>query len=169
MTSRNFGQFLTTLSPLSHVLLLRPCYCFHKILNPLPHKTVASFMDKPLPTFEWFCRTFAAPCVRKIPILMIALCVRGRAREYNRETKTRPTVNSVSLKQTEYLFSVFFFSFVLKVYTKHDKTWELLAYLYYLNFLHSFRLIWSLWDQGFMNTIPNNNNNKWLIFYCNLW
>ena len=109
MTSRNFGQFLTTLSPLSHVLLLRPCYCFHKILNPLPHKTVASFMDKPLPTFEWFCRTFAAPCVRKIPILMIALCVRGRAREYNRETKTRPTVNSVSLKQTEYLFSVFFF------------------------------------------------------------
>ena len=48
MTSRNFGQFLTflRLPPSSHVLLLSPLYCCHKIFDPLPSpKTVTSFMD----------------------------------------------------------------------------------------------------------------------------
>ena len=41
MTSRNFGPPILTL------LLLRPQSCLHKILDPLPPKTMTSIMDDP--------------------------------------------------------------------------------------------------------------------------
>ena len=41
-------QFLTSLPPIVTLLLQRPYYCSHKILDPLTPKIVTSFMDDPL-------------------------------------------------------------------------------------------------------------------------
>ena len=42
-----FRAIFDLIFPLSCVLSLRPMYCCHKIIDPLPPKTVTSFMDDP--------------------------------------------------------------------------------------------------------------------------